>query len=540
MIRPWLWLLLFIWTGGVCGATNGATGAQVIFREGTLPDGSALRGERDGGLGIEGVAAACATCHRRSGLGMTEGRIVIPPITGKFLFRQHTTNVEDRSGARMAERHETRLSYTEATLARAIRAGVDSSGRRLGQLMPRYKLDDRSMASLVSYLRQLGDGPMRGVTDDTLHFATIVTPDADQMATRAMLEVLDHFFTDKNSFIRGGSHPLKSLREVEYRVTRRWQLHVWELTGAPASWAGQLRAQLARQPVLAVISGLGGSTWEPIHEFCEQEALPCLFPNIDLPRIAAGDFYPVYFSRGVWLESDLLAQRLQAAHQVGAIQGVVQVYRAGEIGAAAAQALQVALAKAGLAVRMRPLGSVGSAEEGLASAVSGLDPDHDALVLWLHPRDLSLLPASGPAAKLILLSGLMGDLEHAPLPAAWHRAVGMSYPLDLPDFRQVRMNFPLGWFRIHHIVATAERVQTDTYVACSILAEALGEMLDNFVPEYLLERTEDMLSHRLTNGYYPRLTLGPGQRFASKGGYLVHFAADAGETLVADSPWVVP
>jgi hypothetical protein len=134
----------------------------------------------------------------------------------------------------------------------------------------------------------------------------------------------------------------------------------------------------------------------------------------------------------------------------------------------------------------------------------------------------------------------MGDLEQAPLPPAWHQAVRMSYPLDLPDLRRVRMNFPLGWLRIHKLAPAARRVQTDTYVACGILAEALGEMLDSFVPEYLLERTEDMLSHRLTNGYYPRLTLGPGQRFASKGGYLIHFTADAGEAIVADSAWVVP
>ena len=60
------------------------------------------------------------------------------------------------------------------------------------------------------------------------------------------------------------------------------------------------------------------------------------------------------------------------------------------------------------------------------------------------------------------------------------------------------------------------RTQTDTYLAWSILAEAAGTMLDNFVPDYLLERVEVELSHRIINGYYPRLGLAPGQRFASK------------------------
>jgi hypothetical protein len=42
------------------------------------------------------------------------------------------------------------------------------------------------------------------------------------------------------------------------------------------------------------------------------------------------------------------------------------------------------------------------------------------------------------------------------------------------------------------------------------------------------------------NGYYPRLGLAPGQRFASKGGYLVRFAQPSGPAVVADGAWLVP
>ena len=57
---------------------------------------------------------------------------------------------------------------------------------------------------------------------------------------------------------------------------------------------------------------------------------------------------------------------------------------------------------------------------------------------------------------------------------------------------------------------------------------------------FLLERMEMMLSRRLVNGYYPRLGLAPGQRFASKGGFLVKFAGTDGDHLTADGDWVVP
>jgi hypothetical protein len=51
---------------------------------------------------------------------------------------------------------------------------------------------------------------------------------------------------------------------------------------------------------------------------------------------------------------------------------------------------------------------------------------------------------------------------------------------------------------------------------------------------------EEMLEHRLMTGYYPRLTLEEGQRFASKGGYVVRFESAAGNGLLADGDWMVP
>jgi hypothetical protein len=176
-------------------------------------------------------------------------------------------------------------------------------------------------------------------------------------------------------------------------------------------------------------------------------------------------------------------------------------------------------------------------------------------MLWLRPADLAALPPQAPGAALAMISGLMGGLESAPLPAAWRSRVHMSYPLDLPQRRLARMNFPYGWFKVQRMPITAERVQVNTYLACVITAETLGHVLDSFVPDYLLERLEMMVSRRLANAYYPRLGLAPGQRFASKGGYIVHLddsgalaalpaTADRRESralpVVADSEWIVP
>jgi hypothetical protein len=539
LLQSLLWplALVAVWAASPAWSASPGAGEQ-LYRRGLLPSGKPLRGERDAGVGVEGPAAACATCHRRSGLGSYEGKSVIPPIIGRYLFRPGARNVEDPDLPHVQGFVPHRDAYTDETLARAIRHGVDQQGRRLSYLMPRYHLDDATMASLLAYLKGLTSGPVPGVDKDTLHFATIVTPDADPAARKGMLDVLQQFFADKNAGYRGESRPLQSGRGVMYRVQRKWSLHVWELAGAPATWEEQLRRRLAEEPVLAVISGISGATWEPVHRFCERESVPCLLPNVDLPVVAEQDFYPVYYSKGVLLEAQLVAHRLRAGGERTAVRRVVQLVRAGDIGETAAAALQAGLATGGPGSVVRALRG-DQPKQALAAALQDVTAV-DALVLWLRPADLAALPAAAPPAGSLFVSGLLGRLEHAPLPPAWRGPARLTYPFDLPEARKVRMNFPLGWFNVRHLAVVDERVQTDTYLACVILAEALGHMLDSFVRDYLVERIEVLLSHRQVNGYYPRLGLAPGQRFASKGGYLVRFAQADGPRVVADGEWTVP
>jgi hypothetical protein len=508
--------------------------AERIYRDGILPSGQPLRGVREGGVPIEGHAAACANCHRRSGIGVNEGRTVIPPISGKYLLhpgeRAMPEAVLQPAGTAIA-RHER---YNDATLARAIREGVNADGKPLSYLMPRFTLSDADSALLVEYLKSLSSQPDPGVTHDELNFATIITPDADPAERRGTIDVLQHFFSNKDIHERAHDPPLVSARRIHYRVIYKWQLHVWELSGAPDTWEAQLHARLKAEPVFAVISGVGGRNWAPIHRFCEHETLPCLFPNVQLPVVAERDFYSVYFSRGVLLEADLIRAELRASARTT----VLQLYRQGDIGQSAAQALrsQIAGEKAHSIDRPLPAGGPGSGvREALASVRAG-----DTVVLWLRGEDLRELPGNPPAAAAIFASGLMGGLETAPLPAGWRGVTRITYPVDLPQRRAVRLIQPLTWFRTQGIPIVAERVQVDTYVACQVLAEAVGHAFADLVRDYLIEQIENMVSLKLLDGFYPRLGLAPGQRFASKGGYIVRLPPAPGGPVTADSDWLVP
>jgi hypothetical protein len=521
-----------------CAQSYAAPLGESIYRQGISASGQPVTAEREPDLKISGADAACSNCHRRSGLGELEGRISIPPISGPYLFHPRAKDRDDFDLPFVDAMRPDRDPYTDATLARAIREGLAADGRKLGYLMPHYSLSDADMAALIDYLKGMTTPKVPGVTTSVLHFSTIITPDADPVKRKGMLDVLSNFFADKDAYTRAETPRLHSSHRMMFKSPRRWVLHVWELTGAPATWGKQLHEHLKQEPVFAVISGLGGKTWAPVHQFCEEAQLPCLFPNVDLPVVAEHDFYSLYFSKGVLLEAGLIERRLSDAREASGPRRIVQIYRTGDIGQPAAKALDADAAAAGLQIVDRPI-AAGRDSKPLMSALEDVK-GNDALVLWLRPTDLSSLTSLPAGNPTVFISGLMGGLDESPLPAAWRKVSQMAYPFDLPDGRRIRVDYPLGWFRARRIPVVAEQVQSDTWLACGVLSETLNHMADSFIRDYLVERVEGMLEHRIVTGYYPRLALAPNQRFASKGGYLVHFADDAGRRVMPVGEWLVP
>jgi hypothetical protein len=511
-------------------------GGETLYRRGVLPSGEPVQATREAGATLLGSDAACSSCHRRSALGSLEGKITIPPIAGPYLFAPRGQSLEHLGVPFVDSVRLNHAPYTEVSLARAIREGIGADGRRLNYLMPRYPLDDATMAQLIEYLRSIPVTPAPGVMPGVLHFATIITPDADPVKRRGVLDVMRQYFVDKNNAMDRTKAPtLYSSHTTMFRVERRWQLHVWELKGAPATWEAQLQKRLTAEPVFAVISGLGGAHWEPVQRFCEKAALPCLFPNVEAPAGHDSDFYTVYFSRGVLLEAQLIARELADADTRP--RRVVQVYRVGDVGEAAARALQATQADSAVPIVNRPVGAHAAAE--LATAVREARSE-DALVLWLRPDDLSLLEHVAAPAARVWVSGEMGGLEHAPLPPAWRPAARVTYPVDLPGQRAVRVDYALSWFRLRRIPVVDQKIQADTYLACGLVSETINHIVDAFVRDYLIERVEMALDHRVLTGYYPRLTLAPGQRFASKGGYIVQFTEPQGTHIAALGDWTIP
>jgi hypothetical protein len=110
-----------------------------IYVEGILPSGAPLQGTRFGSTTVSGAAAACVSCHRPSGMGQVEGDILVPPISGNFLYATSKDKqfavMDPRVSKLLNQAHEP---YTELSLAEAINHGKNNSGIEMGVAMPRY------------------------------------------------------------------------------------------------------------------------------------------------------------------------------------------------------------------------------------------------------------------------------------------------------------------------------------------------------------------------------------------------------------------
>jgi hypothetical protein len=538
-----------------------------IYLEGILPSGQPLRGVGEANVTLTGRQAACEACHRRSGYGSSEGPIEVRPITGPALFGERVapsapgsaipaamtideTGMSPAEAARARARlmrsvraaqfagKRARPVYDDASLARSLRDGFDVTGRRMNASMPRYALDPAAEAALTAYLKTLSAQVSPGVTDDTVHFATVIQPGTDPAQRRALLDVLQAFIKDRNLGLRdqvqrelGGSTRLG-------RKYREWILHVWDLDGPSDTWATQLEGYYKAQPVFALVSGLGMASWRPIHDFSERFEVPCIFPQVDVPVLAERDFYTVYLSRGITLEAQALARFLSGAGEHGA---VLQVYRRSGASAAGADAFRAAWTEAsGAAPKDLVLGDSPSEAfwQQVAAQAAGA-----TLVLWLSPQDLAhaqALGAAGSAVKAIYLSASLNAGPRSGLAAEGDGRVRLIYPQDVPAVRDARLEVVRRWLHSNGIAPGDEKVQMNAYLAATVTGMLVAHSKDTYSREFLLERMEHRLGTALELSIYPRLSLGPGQRYASKGSYIVAVGGPDDRQLKPVSDWIVP
>lgn len=500
-----------------------------IYVDGILPDGSQLTAIRFAGASaVVGAEAACVNCHRRSGYGSIEGRIIVPPVAGAALFAPGVfASGGARDGARDAvfavERFRGRSAYNEKKLMRALRDGMDPDGTPLQPPMARYQLDARAIAALSAYLHHLSSETVPGIAGETLHLGTVITPDVPPLQREALLEVLRAYTATRNS------------------SDMHWQLHVWQLTGAPHEWEAQLEEFYRQQPVFALLSGAGTAEWQPVHHFCERRAVACVLPSVEMAPTSDRDYYSLYFSSGLALEARLLAHHLTS--EAVPPQRLIQVV-ADDAGERAAKAVQLALDRVGSPIKLQRV----SPEEYVVMVPL---PAQDAVVWWLRPELIATLIAASheiPSGQLYL-SALLAPPEELVMPEGWKRSLRYVSFFDSLAARRLQVSL-VPWLERHGIAETDLRLRGDAYAACNFFNSAISAVQlqtasgikGPLTRERLFEAFESSMTVFRDDGapYYWQLSLGPGQRFLVKGGTLYSYNNDGTTEWIPATARIVP
>lgn len=534
-------------------ASLSADPGERIYREGVLPDGSPVMAVVQGDIPVDGRMFTCINCHQRSGLGSVEGTIITWPTTGRELYRPRRRIQAFRPPAPGKEATQRRRSippqfqspdarpaYSDESLAAALRGGHDPAGRKIDYTMPRYLMEEKDMILLTNYLKVLSSDYSPGVDERFIRFATVVGPEVDKARSEAMIAVLRAYIDAHNSQNRHQERRAASgpFYHTEKNVAyRRLVLDVWELEGPPDSWRGQLEEAYAAGPVFALLGGIAEESWAPVHHFCEENRIPCLFPLTEKPVVSPSDWYTLYFSRGPRQEGEAAARFLRRMPERSEESRILQLHSPSGRGALIAEGTLLMLERLG-----RPL------PESLST---GADPVlTDDLRRRIRKSDIviSWVDDGGPGFLEDLLRETSGSVvtswtihgeEAAALPEELRSRVYFTYPVSLPDERPRRVTALGAWLRARNIPAVDIDLQSRMYFLGWMLRGALKYMRSEFYRDYLMEGIDMMDDQDYAIVPYPRLSFGPGQRYASKGCYIVQLQPGPDPVPLPKSEWVV-
>lgn len=512
---------------------------EKLYRDGILSSGEPAIAIVQDDITVEGPMLTCAHCHLRSGLGGYEGKVYTLSTNAEKLFKPRLKGPERKIKPmdqipKWFKYGEVRPAYNDETLARAIKYGEDPTGRALSPTMPRYILDDKDMAILIYYLKHLNPKHSPGVDDYNITFATIVTDEVPKDLKESMLQSLKSIVRANNAQTRHQEKRAKKGPWTEENMNfyyRRYKLLVWELKGTPDKWYKQLQNYYKKNPVFAILGGISTKSWEPIHRFCEDYQIPNIFPITDLPVVSENDWFTLYFSKGYYQEGELVAKFLNSLSMTD--ENVLIIYD--EID-------ESKMLLKGFLDRWKRLDGrykLIRIQELKNQALSNIIKNEDfrAILLWIKNTDFyNILDEITLLDNLLFFgsSTLIGE-NFKNLPVHLRKNFYFTYPFSVDITGNERLIEK--WMNFMNIKAKNKEVVAKVYTIGNILTDTLMMVKGNFYRDYFLD-VIDMQRDRIppfTN--YDRLSFGQGQRYASKGGYIIKISED--NRLLKQNDWIL-
>jgi len=516
-----------------------------IYMHGKLSSGEDIITTTVGDVQLSGEQAACVNCHRHSGLGSSEGSTIAPAITGEILFSEKKIKAHRyQSLTKQTPSALDRPAYSENSLKYTLMSGVDINGNSLDRLMPRYTLSDNDYKHLYAYLNSLSINNT-GVTDTTLHIATIIDGRASTDKISTLLSTLETYISDLNAETRHETErttqaPIQ--KEWLYQGYRKYKLHVWMLTGEPNTWQQQLNNYYDNKPVFAIVSGISEDSWENIDKFCNAREVPCILPNTRTPGFSANNFYTLYFNAGPFNDASVIARYFHMnATGNSETKNIVQLYDTSSYSAIAKDTLHDAVTSDEKYI-------ITSASLDTINDTHGIDQyiknTNTIIIIWsdkLNDLLIQALSNNKDKIKSVFIPYYLATstesrkkLENIGL------EVLTSYPFVKPSSEQRDTIRSSVWGKSKNIDTTEKVIFTNTFTAIKLLMSAIKHARSHYNRAYIIELLEHKLDNAVLTGMYPKLSIGPNQRYASRGGYIMKVPEDASAPLQPVNEWLLP
>jgi len=541
---------------GKHGAAPDVAAGERIYREGIGTNGKPVQAFSQADVPLSGQQAACVSCHRPSGLGSSEGGYYVPPISGPLLFSprkldrlrlfpQFYHQIQPKTFQTRLDQPHMRPGYTQASLATTLSEGIDAAGQKLATIMPRYRMTGADVKALTAYLHTLSAHIDPGVDDRRIKLAAVFSDRVPAAERDAMLGTLQAYVKWRNLHLhedqsRKGFSPYSRSEFVP--IERSWSLSVWTLKGDASTWRAQLDAHYRADPVFALVGGKVDGSWNGPSQFCDEHRIPCLFPDTDLPAWPPSHLgYTVYFSAGLALEAQVSARSI-AGHETGNPAPVVQIAAADAYGQLPAKVFRQALREREPHRQQSLITYHDRAELDAALKAAAGHPDR-ILVVWPGAdvtTAVDALAALQPHASLVFLPSRAIDAARKTVTTDLAARLRFADPYELAPSSHVKSFETRAWLHTRHLVIDHPLLQFKEYYAMSMLDAALFEISNDFYRDYLIERIEDESQKDMNPGIYPRLALGPGERYAAKGADIVRFAPGKPSGLTPVGNWIAP
>ena len=484
-----------------------------IYLTGESPSGGdiVVKLGRDGST-LPGAAAPCGSCHGADGQGRPEGGVRPSAVVWSELAKPYG---HSHPGGR---KHPP---FTEATLARALRDGLDPAGNPLDVSMPRYGISDDDLGSLLAYLRRLEEDLDPGIAPGALRIGTVLpTSGALAEVGLPMRAVLSGWFDALN--LRGGIHG----RTIELVVA-----------GYDSDRANGVEAaqELLRDGnVFALVSGLFPAAEPEVAVLVGEARVPMVGPFSLFARnddvAGAWIFHP---SGGLREQARVLAAF--AVRDLGAGTTRIALVHAPEAPyAEAARGAAEELRRRGgpapeiLVLRSEPKELADRLAKGGFGTVLVLAGD-GAL------EGLTRVLAGGKAAPALLASGTLSGRAATELAGRYPGAVFLAFPSSPSNESPAAAQ---EFARLREAAGSPGRSrasQASAVVDAMVLVEGLKRSGRALSRERLVASLEAL--YAFETGLSPPVTFGPDRRVGALGAHVVRVDA-AGRAFVPVGGWV--